>query len=44
MDWKDIASAVGKAATVIGTLLGGPAGEAVGALGTGTRRMRYRRR
>jgi hypothetical protein len=40
MEWKDIASAVGKAAPLLGTLLGGPAGAAVGgivasALGTG---------
>jgi len=35
MDWKDIASAVGKAAPIIGTLLGGPAGTAVGALVAG---------
>ncbi len=32
MDWKDIAQAVGKAAPILGTLLGGPAGTAVGAL------------
>ncbi|WP_250518588.1 hypothetical protein [Caballeronia sp. ATUFL_M1_KS5A] len=32
MDWKDIASIVGKAAPVVGTLLGGPAGAAVGGL------------
>jgi hypothetical protein len=32
MDWKDIASVVGKAAPVVGTLLGGPAGAAVGGL------------
>ena len=40
MDWKDIAGTVGKAAPILGTLLGGPAGAAVGgliasALGTG---------
>ena len=40
MDWKDIAGIVGKAAPILGTLLGGPAGTAVGgliasALGTG---------
>jgi hypothetical protein len=40
MDWKDIATTVGKAAPLLGTLLGGPAGAAVGgmiasALGTG---------
>ena len=40
MEWKDIAGAVGKAAPIRGTLLGGPAGAAVGsivasALGTG---------
>lgn len=32
MDWKDIAGVVGKAAPLLGTLLGGPAGGAVGAL------------
>lgn len=32
MEWKDIASTVGKAAPILGTLLGGPAGAAVGAL------------
>lgn len=32
MDWKDIAGVVGKAAPVVGTLLGGPAGTAVGGL------------
>ena len=32
MDWKDIATQVGRAAPVLGTLLGGPAGAAVGAL------------
>jgi hypothetical protein len=32
MDWKDIAGTVGKAAPILGTLLGGPAGAAVGAL------------
>jgi hypothetical protein len=32
MDWKDIASTVGKAAPLLGTLLGGRAGAAVGAL------------
>jgi uncharacterized membrane protein YccC len=40
MNWKDLASTVGKAAPILGTLLGGPAGAAVGsiiasALGTG---------
>jgi hypothetical protein len=40
MDWKDLAGAVGKAAPILGTLLGGPAGAAIGsivasALGTG---------
>lgn len=40
MDWKDIASDVAKAAPILGGLLGGPAGAAVGgliasALGTG---------
>lgn len=32
MEWKDIAGVVGKAAPILGTLLGGPAGAAVGAL------------
>lgn len=32
MEWKDIASVVGKAAPIVGTLLGGPAGAAVGGL------------
>lgn len=32
MDWKDIAGAVGKAAPLLGTLLGGPAGAAVGGI------------
>lgn len=32
MDWKDIAGAVGKAAPILGTLLGGPAGAAVGSI------------
>lgn len=32
MDWKDIAGKVGAAAPVLGTLLGGPAGGAVGSL------------
>lgn len=40
MDWKDLSGLVGKAAPILGTLLGGPAGAAVGsiiasALGTG---------
>lgn len=40
MDWKDIGSKVGRVAPILGTLLGGPAGAAVGsiiasALGTG---------
>ena len=40
MEWKDVASVVGKAAPMLGTLLGGPAGAAVGgmiasALGSG---------
>jgi hypothetical protein len=32
MDWKDIAGDVGKAAPILGTLLGGPAGAAIGSL------------
>jgi hypothetical protein len=32
MEWKDIAGAVGKAAPLLGTLLGGPAGGALGGL------------
>lgn len=32
MDWKDIAGVVGKAAPILGTLLGGPAGAAVGSI------------
>lgn len=32
MDWKDIAGTVGKVAPLLGTLLGGPAGAAVGGL------------
>jgi hypothetical protein len=32
MEWKDLKSIVGKAAPILGTLLGGPAGGAVGAL------------
>lgn len=32
MDWKDVASVVGKAAPIVGTLIGGPAGTAIGAL------------
>ena len=32
MDWKDLKGIVGKAAPLLGTLLGGPAGGAVGAL------------
>ena len=32
MEWKDIANVVGKAAPILGTLLGGPAGAAVGGL------------
>jgi hypothetical protein len=32
MEWKDIKGMVGKAAPLLGTLLGGPAGGAVGAL------------
>lgn len=32
MNWSDIGSLVGKAAPIVGTLLGGPAGVAVGAL------------
>ena len=32
MDWKDLKGIVGKAAPLLGTLLGGPAGAAVGSL------------
>lgn len=32
MNWSDVGSFIGKAAPVVGTLLGGPAGAAVGAL------------
>lgn len=32
MDWKDLAGVVGKAAPLLGTLIGGPAGAAVGGL------------
>ena len=32
LEWKDIADAVGRTAPLLGTLLGGPAGAAVGAL------------
>ncbi|WP_241085752.1 hypothetical protein [Candidatus Vondammii sp. HM_W22] len=32
MDWSDISNAVAKAAPLVGTLLGGPAGAAVGGL------------
>lgn len=32
MDWQDVAGVVGKAAPILGSLLGGPAGGAVGAL------------
>lgn len=32
MEWRDVAGTVGKAAPILGTLLGGPAGAAVGAL------------
>lgn len=32
MNWKDIASDIGKAAPLLGTLLGGPAGGEIGAL------------
>jgi uncharacterized membrane protein YeaQ/YmgE (transglycosylase-associated protein family) len=40
MEWKDVASIVGKSAPLLGTVLGGPAGAAIGslvaaALGTG---------
>ena len=35
MDWKDISKAVGAAAPILGTLLGGPAGAAIGALVAG---------
>lgn len=32
MDWKDIAGVVGKAAPILGTLVGGPGGAAIGSL------------
>jgi hypothetical protein len=32
MDWKDIASGVGKAAPLLGTLIGGPAGASIGSI------------
>lgn len=32
MEWKDLATTVGKAAPMLGTLIGGPAGAAVGSL------------
>ena len=32
MDWKDLASTVGKMAPMLGTLLGGPAGSAIGGI------------
>lgn len=32
MEWKDIAKTVGVAAPILGTLLGGPAGAAIGAI------------
>lgn len=32
MDWKDLAGIVGKAAPILGTLIGGPGGAAVGGL------------
>lgn len=32
MEWKDVAGSVGKAAPILGTLLGGPAGAVVGGL------------
>jgi len=32
MNWKDIAGAVGSAAPILGTLIGGPAGAAIGGL------------
>lgn len=32
MDWKDIAATAGKFAPMVGTLLGGPAGAAIGSL------------
>jgi hypothetical protein len=32
MDWKDIAGIVGRAAPILGTLVGGPAGAAIGGL------------
>ena len=35
MDWKDVGAAAGKFAPLLGTLLGGPAGAAIGALVAG---------
>lgn len=32
MEWKDVADAVGKAAPILGTLIGGPAGTVIGGL------------
>ena len=32
MNWSDIAGTIGKAAPMLGTLVGGPAGAAVGAI------------
>lgn len=32
MEWKDVANAVGKAAPILGTLIGGPAGAVIGGL------------
>lgn len=36
MEWKDLTSSIGKFAPLIGTVLGGPAGAAVGALVSAT--------
>lgn len=36
MEWKDIASSIGKFAPLLGTVIGGPAGAAVGALVSAT--------
>jgi gas vesicle protein len=32
MDWKDLSGIIGKAAPILGTLIGGPAGASIGAL------------